>query len=79
MEDGSLAKTTPERAAWQAKRLEQVRKLRAQGRTLLEITAEAGISNRVLLGLIRDHAIPLGARQAGTQPLSAAKVMRRGT
>jgi hypothetical protein len=76
MEERPLAKTTPERAAWQTRRLEQVRELRAQGRTLLEIAAEAGVSNRVLLALIRDHAIPLGARQAGTQPLSAAKVRR---
>jgi len=71
-------RTSPEdRAAWQARRLEQVRQLRARGLTLLEIGAEAGISNRVLQALIRDHAIPLGPRQAETpQPLSAARVRR---
>jgi hypothetical protein len=69
-----LAKITEKRAAWQAQRLERVRELRARGLTLLEIAAEAGVSNKVLLTLIRDHAIPLGVRQAGTRPLSAAKV-----
>jgi hypothetical protein len=71
--------SNPLRAARQAQQLERVRRLRAEGRTLLEIIAEMGISNRRLTTLIREHAIPLGARPADLpRPLSAAQARRSG-